>query len=66
MKPELVLSHVKGPVIVEVSAEVKRSEFDDRFGHRGSPAHTGALHSVFDEVLASTFNWAAGNREAES
>jgi len=33
MKPELVLSNVKGPVIVEVSAEVKRSQFDDGFGH---------------------------------
>ena len=33
MKPELVLSNVKGPVKVEVSADVKRSQFDDGFGH---------------------------------
>ena len=33
MKPELVLSDVKGPVVVEVSAEVKGSEFDDGFSH---------------------------------
>jgi len=30
---ELVLSDVKGPVNVEVSAEVKRPQFDDGFGH---------------------------------
>ena len=33
MKPELVLSDVKEPIVVEVSAEVKRSQFDDGFGH---------------------------------
>jgi len=33
MKPELVLSNVKGPVMVEVSAEVEGSQFDDGFGH---------------------------------
>src|ERR1035438_5107500 len=65
MKPELVLSDVKGPVSVEVCAEVKRSQFDDGFGHGGSPAHAGALHSVLDEILTSAFHRPAGNGEAE-
>ena len=33
MKPDLVLSDVKGPVVIEVSAEVERSQFYDGFGH---------------------------------
>jgi hypothetical protein len=33
MKPKLVLSDVKRPIVVEVSAEVKGSQFDDGFGH---------------------------------
>ena len=33
MKPKLVLNDVKRPIVVEVSAEVKRSQFDDGLGH---------------------------------
>jgi hypothetical protein len=33
MKPKLVLSNVKRPIVVEVSAQVKGSQFDDSFGH---------------------------------
>ena len=33
MKPDLVLGDVKRPIVIEVSAEVKGSQFDDGFCH---------------------------------
>ena len=55
------MSDVERPVLVEVSTEIKRAEFDDSFGHGGSPAHAGALHAVPDEILASPFDKTTGN-----
>ena len=49
------------PVIVEVSTEVQRAEFDDRFGHGRSPAHSGALHAVPNEILAGAFDRTTSN-----
>ena len=34
----------------------------DSLRHWLGPAHAGAFHSVFDEVLAGTFDRATGNR----
>ena len=57
----MILLDVEFPVAIKVSGEVDGSEFDDRLSHRLGPAHPGALHAVFDEVLARAFDRTTGN-----
>src|ERR1035438_2992352 len=52
------------PVAIEVSGEIDGSELYDSLCHLLGPAHAGALHPVFDQVLASTFAGATGYRPA--
>jgi hypothetical protein len=58
----LLLIDVEFPVAVEVSREINGSELDDGLGHLLGPAHAGALHPIFDQVLARAFDRATGNR----
>ena len=37
---------------------------NDGLGHLFGPAHPGAFHAIFDQVLAGAFDRAAGNRPA--
>ena len=64
MEALLILCDVEGPIAVEVPAQVDGSELNDGLGHRFGPAHSGTLHSILDEVLASVFDRPAGDGPA--
>src|ERR1700694_2224297 len=64
VKSLLVSFHVKRPVTIEVSAQIDGSQLDDGLGHRLGPTHARSLHAIFDQILASTFDGAAGDRPA--
>src|SRR5438045_9119130 len=64
MEAFLFFLDVEGPVAIKVAAQIDSSELDDGLGHLLRPAHSRALHAIFDEVLAGTFDWPASDRPA--
>ena len=55
---------VEFPVAIKIPGKLDGSELDEGFSHLLGPAHAGAFHAIFDEVLAGAFDRAAGNRPA--
>jgi hypothetical protein len=47
---------VVSPVLFEVAVAVEGAEFEDGFGAGESPAGSGEVHAVFDEVEAAISN----------
>src|SRR5713101_8160286 len=64
IKTSLILFDVELPIAIEVSREIDSSELDDSLRHLLGPAHAGALHPIFDQVLARAFDRATGDRPA--
>src|ERR1035437_5820181 len=58
----LILVDVELPVTIKIAREINGPEFYDSLRHLLGPAHAGAFHVIFDEVLAGAFDWATGDR----
>jgi len=58
------LCEVVAPVGVEVAIAAEGSEFEDGFGAGESPAGSGDVHAVLDEVAAGAFDDAGGDGPA--
>src|ERR1700686_131634 len=50
------------PIAVKISRKIDGSELYNGLRHLLGPAHAGALHAIFNQVLASSFDRATGNR----
>ena len=50
------------PVTIKISGEINGSELYNGLRHWFGPAHAGAFHTIFNQVLAGAFDWATGNR----
>src|SRR5260370_42529746 len=61
IKASLILFDVELPIGIEVSREVDGSELDHGLRHLVSPTHAGALHPIFDQVLARAFDRTTGD-----
>src|SRR6266571_9219477 len=58
----ILLFLVELPVRIEIAIDVKSPEFEDRFTSLQPPPGASDLHTIFDEVTASTFDHARGDR----
>src|SRR5438093_13071679 len=58
----IFLVFVELPVRIEIAIDVKSSELEDRFTSLQPPPGAGDLHTIFDEVTASTCAHARGDR----
>lgn len=56
--------HMKGPVWLEVAAEVHGSQLQHRFGHGGGPTHPRPLHPILGQVLTRPLHHAGRDRPA--
>src|SRR6266481_8100305 len=56
------LFFVELPVRIDLAIDVKSPEFEDRFTALQPPPGAGDLYTIFDEVTASPFDHARGDR----
>jgi hypothetical protein len=52
---------MKGPVRLEVAAEVRGPHLQHRFGHGWGPTHPGPFHPVLDQVFTGPLHHASRN-----